>query len=137
MSREIKFRVWDNEKERMQFVGAIDWDYKFELLTCNTDTDKLYMCEKDDFVLQQFTGLKDKNNRDVYEGDIVHCRMLKSDWQGILDDYIAVVEDDICNPCFVLKQANGRLEYDFVKCDLMELDIIGNIYEDKELLVMD
>lgn len=82
----------------------------------------------------EYTGLKDKNNKEIYEGDIVSCKMLSAGRTHYIDEYIATVEHDICNPCMVLKQDNGNLEYDFVKCDLMMLEVIGNIWENPELL---
>ena len=89
----------------------------------------------------QFTGLRDSkrteeypDGQEIYEGDIVHCKMISANRTHYLDDYIATVEDDICNPCFALKQANGNVEYDFIKCGLMELEVIGNIHSNPSLL---
>ena len=51
---------------------------------------------------------------------------------------MAIVELDGVNPCFVLHWINEKrtdgYEYDFVKCGLMTLEIIGNVHENPELL---
>ncbi|WP_223875879.1 YopX family protein [Paucilactobacillus kaifaensis] len=62
----IKFRVWDNECKVIR-----EYD---ELKGLTLDAlDASY------FKLEQFTGLKDVNGKEIYEGDIVHC---ENDYQG-------------------------------------------------------
>jgi len=61
MSRPIKFRVWD-DSDKVMHPNAFNVDgYLFEDLI---DVD-------DRFVLMQFTGLKDKGGKEIYEGDVV------------------------------------------------------------------
>jgi len=139
MSRVIKFRGWDNKNKRMENIDGYDIyiaDGKvFEVREANfAYTTYTYKKDVSDrYILMQFTGLKDKNGKEIYEGDIVYCAIQEADRTGFILDYTATVEYDICNPCFVLKQENGRVEYDFVMCGLMILEVIGNIYQ-KELM---
>ena len=130
--REIKFRAWDKQTKKM-------WMSKCYLLIdiangrpFNTVED-MYM-PKDRYILMQYTGLKDKNGKEIYEGDI--CKI-----KNIYD-----VDDNFNHPATL-----GVIEYCEERCALnlremeinhkggrfwvlwdgcIEIEIIGNIYED-------
>jgi len=75
----------------------------------------------------QFTGLTDIDDIKAFEGDEVEV-FFKGEWV-----YNAIIERDVCNPCFVLHykyEGNGhdRYEYDFTACGLRTFKVIGNIH---------
>ncbi|WP_373844377.1 YopX family protein [Clostridium sp.] len=117
MEREIKFRAWDEESELMT-----DSDYEGGL--------REFFDHFDDCKLMQYTGLKDKNGKQVYEGDIVKeqrkrfkDKYFAVKWNNDIGSYIFEPLDKSLTsyPCFNIGTVKG-------------LEVIGNIYENPELL---
>lgn len=142
--RIIKFRAWDKEDEK--FFEPVYEAYKGELselvinfngcLTLRTMDD--FRGTQDRYILMQFTGLNDKNGKEVYRGDVVAFKYNPGNNNPIFKgrEYNALVEWDSCNPCFVLVEIGPakRREYDFVMAGLLTLEVIGNEWENPELL---
>lgn len=160
--REIKFRVWDNNNKVMQSIGVLEWlnggikPYGQGSFVNNNEG---FVDEKSIF-LMQYTNLKDKNGKEIYEDDIVRVYDIErycicNEWEecngkndkdhrnhgehkhekyGDCDKYICTqkikwnyytgyfCEEDTGEYCPALGS------------DEIELEIIGNIYENPELL---
>ena len=107
MNREIKFRIWSVEDNEMIYeVNRIDI-YKGKIVFYSN-------CE-----LMQFTGVLDKNGKEIYEGDIV-------EWGY----YIAIVKFE--NSRWILEDFDGNRGESFSGF-VDEYKIIGNIFENPEL----
>lgn len=112
--REIKFRAWDKPSSTMyQWIDVSRW-------TSWNDEAK---------ILMQFTGLKDKNGKEIYEGDIVdEFRKSRSFPEGRHIKKIIQWEDDM-----TLDDSYGFTAVGFNMFGGV-LEVIGNIYENPNLL---
>jgi len=133
--REIKFRAWDGEKMLGQDrVGVANG----RALVLDTSKSK-------DWPLMQYTGLKDRQGREIYEGDVL-WRMAK-DYKGVEHESIQLVGmGDWCNgvmednftytgPHVKGISGLGSSWYGHLTHNLADnCEVIGNIYENPELL---
>jgi len=116
MGREIKFRAWHPKQKRMHYLLT------FEELDEPRIEDVYDGFE--DGVWMQYTGLKDKNGKEIYEGDIVRIP-----WFDEYQDYVCQWSREFASFEFYNKRTLtylGGAGYETIK-------IIGNIYENPEL----
>lgn len=133
MSRVIKFRAWD--KISGMFC-SVSW-------ACGIDNSGfIYPCEtkpKTDIVLMQFTGLLDKNGKEIYEGDV-----LKGSWEheegNVFEFDSAQVLWDKRTCSFAIPETFSKetkvpyQNYRNFMWQIRSCEIIGNIYENSDLL---
>lgn len=126
--REYKFRAWDNVREKMvSVIGIIQWG-SMEIEVENESRDTYEIDDEEDFVLMQYTGLKDKNGKEIYDGDIVNV-----DSYELCNPFVIVFEDG----CFWFgaKLIKGYDREDPVGLYSQgEIEVIGNIYENSDLI---
>ena len=135
--REIKFRAWHRGQAKMYPVKTMDFiDKVNDKLLLKTETQigyiiaNLRQCE-----IMQFTGLTDKNGKEIYEGDIVHVDSRGNPWvieYGSFGDAAYYACNQI-NSCRQLDSGQYSAEFTIVD-EPVECEIIGNIYESPELL---
>ena len=119
--REIKFRAWDKENEKMMKVSSLHLENK-EISVKENGTFRLFRMQD----LMQFTGVKDKNGKEIYENDLISCNKYKN---------IVVFFE---NGCFKVKYSKNDTTN--VTCTLdtflekYKCKISGNVYENKNLL---
>lgn len=130
--RDIKFRVWDKQRNEFLSAGCVLISVEPgirpaenpQFLDILKDADRY----RDRFILMQFTGLKDKNCKEIFEGDIVRKNYGPNEFDGndlIEHGSVGWVDGGLW---FIKKDHN------FYNLRSMPLEIIGNIYENPELI---
>ena len=122
--REIKFRAWDKRRQQFHWGisnvcltlgGNLMWQFGFK------SPDFLDKEEAEDYVLQQYTGLHDKNGEEIYEGDIIRDNE-KKNHKVLWDSSLYGWSPFGCH----IPWSVGSLPKHF--------EVIGNIYENPELV---
>lgn len=130
----LKFRAWYKRWEEMGRVGEIRFDldgsvsvvlFKGNYLDVSGPREKI--------IFMQSTGLRDKNGKEIFEGDILKVANNDSSW-------FEVVKYDHDKAMFISKEVNLKYEvpetplYDLFSPYLFKVEVIGNIWENRDLL---
>lgn len=134
MSRPIKFRIWDNDKN--EWLGSSDNDvltyYGFHLVGEVMTVQAPPQWALDPHcVVEQYTGLLDRNGKEIYEGDIVNARWYRAkharlDTKGEIkfgDGWFYIYDDP---------DGQDRLGVPVHNC--YDLEVVGNVHENPELI---
>jgi uncharacterized phage protein (TIGR01671 family) len=130
--REIKFQAWVPDIGQMVQVAEIDlvhgvvswYTSEAEIMARIPDADAFL----DRVKLRQFTGLRDKNGKEIYEGDIVRAK------NGVQIGTVIWVESDCKYVVRWTKDNPTKMVYDSNMSSAQWGEVIGNIYENPELL---
>lgn len=126
MNREIKFRgksIMDNSYGEWLHSSGIKYGDDVELMYCDEDTlEEWNYINKD--TLGQYTGLHDKNGKEIYEGDIVKIKYRDEDIGKVIYEHNG----------FSIDVTNMNKNYGRVSFVNNFMEVIGNIYDNPELL---
>ena len=129
--REIKFRGWHTTQKKMYSAEQMANDQLTllptgEFINVNGRSTSLSVIyPKDKFIPLQFTGLHDKNSKEEYHKDIVKSNLCNS---------IGVIEWDDKVGSWYYQWQDGKKTYPRENYDVLDEEVIGNIYENPELL---
>jgi uncharacterized phage protein (TIGR01671 family) len=125
--REIKFRAWDKITNKMYYAIERGSEFDKQLPFKEYLLNPIY-------IVMQYTGLKDKHGKEIFEGDIIK----DDDWGFspspviISVEFVADEERMMCG--FYMKEKEGYFNSTVAGWQKEKIEVIGNIYENPELL---
>ena len=117
----IKFRVWDKNENRYFIEGNAG---RLGNLICCNDWD---MFDPDDYVWEQFTGLKDSDGKEIYVGDII-----ESDYKYAQPKVSQIIIEN--GNSYILGEDLATGNEMLVSDHISEIKVIGNVHKNTELL---
>jgi uncharacterized phage protein (TIGR01671 family) len=132
MNRELKFRAWDKKNQKMVIIGELRWKTDGTFLgggdTWYGDT-CMAPAETWTHNIMQFTGLTDRNGKEIWEGDVVKIYTLEDTPLGEVK-----WDSDLCSYMIPnnKKYIFGGESVTSFNSD--RLEVISNIYENTELI---
>lgn len=128
-----RYRAWDKEFKEMVQVDALVFDE--QIIKATYKNGNIVKEDLKNYVLMQSTGFKDKNGKEIFEGDVLKVTNLSS--------WLEVVSFNENKAMFVSKEIKRKIDipesplYDLFNTDIFEVKIIGNIWKNPELLEVD
>ena len=152
--RDHKYKAWHKVEKVMCDVSVINFDQGAFLIGVKKGEDEIgdkyfvpaptdgRFCNFDEFELLEYTGLKDKNGKEIYEGDLLNEIRYPPDKNGNYDSVPVFIKENIVQVgfnegCFTADEAHlWRFISNIGDNEKTDYEIIGNIYENSELLTL-
>lgn len=126
MKREIKFRAYSSHNHKMYPVSNIEWDIDGRIWVTADDGKNGIELIDEEAHLMPYTGLNDKNGREIYEGDVLDIGLRNQDGKPV----IAPVSYETYAAGYVLDNGGNGIWQRLTE----DCEVIGNIFENPELL---
>lgn len=120
--REIKFKVWDKTAKEMREVIGIDFQYQVIGYLFSEWYEDFASLDFSEIELMQYTGCKDENGKEVYEGDVVKATR----YDGLAVTGVVGFRD-----CSFVISTGYQTIYTWID---YQIEVIGNVYEHPKLL---
>jgi uncharacterized phage protein (TIGR01671 family) len=124
--RDIRFRAWYKPKGKMYSGSLESMNFETKVLGVYTVKNGYQQLRMSDFEIMQFIGLYDKNGKEIFEGDILR------DQDGHIGEVKWIQEH--CAFLRFIPEPSGYYLIESGNAEDSELEVIGNIYQDYELL---
>lgn len=132
--RSLKYKAYIKEYDKVVSVDrlGLNWDGSVqEIIVSEKELegkDEWTDFQKEQFELMQYTGCKDKNGIEIYDGYIVKITLTET--QKTRRGEVIYYDD---NACYLVKTANEEY-FTFMSADICEIEVLGNIFQNRDLL---
>ncbi len=137
MNRVIKFRAWNPHEKYMCCPSDDDIEIFINSSGKGIIPDSIHGdCEQTDDIIMQFAGLKDRNNKEIYEGDIIECFKCGSiDFRNVVEFKTGAF--GYCSGKYMFISFAENHNFEFKNGTSEKIEVIGNIYENGYILMRD
>ncbi len=126
-NREFKFRVWDKSSKQWENSTVLEVIHGDGILRSILDFDL------ENSVVQQYTGLLDKNGKEIYEGDIIRTGY-ENQYGSFYYNYLVVYNSKTCVFEGLMSEDQKSIGIRITHNVVDNIEILGNIFENSELL---